>query len=241
LAPVGFDDMDFGVGLALSNLARVNTQAKNVILVECHNAFKGEGGRILPGNKEVFDLMGAVDKIDKHGELNSLKVGCAFDPMDEVSKEEGVGESGVKVIIVEVANQKIGYILLDSNNMEIGFREKILEKISDLNLGEAEIMTSDTHFVNALSGGHNPVGTKASELILESVYNCTKKAIDDLEEVSVACDVAMIKDIKTFGPNHATELVTTISSIVAVSRIFAPVIFIIAFLSVFIWIFYWAL
>jgi putative membrane protein len=110
-----------------------------------------------------------------------------------------------------------------------------------LDIDEAEIMTSDTHFVNALSGGHNPVGTKVPELIIDSVFNCTKKAIDDLEEVTVACDVAMIKDIKTFGPNHATELVTTISSIVAVSRIFAPVIFIIAFLSVFIWIFYWAL
>jgi putative membrane protein len=241
LAPVGFDDMDFGVGLALSNLARVNTNAKNVVLVECHNAFKGENGRILPGNKEVFELMGAVDKIDKPGELYGLKVGCAFDPMDEVSKDQGVGESGVKVMIVEVDNQKIAYILLDSNNMEIGFREQILEKISSLDIDEAEIMTSDTHFVNALSGGHNPVGTKVPELIIDSVFNCTKKAIDDLEEVTVACDVAMIKDIKTFGPNHATELVTTISSIVAVSRIFAPVIFIIAFLSVFIWIFYWAL
>jgi putative membrane protein len=241
MAPVGFDDMDFGVGLALINLAKARTNVDNVILVECHNAFQGDGGRILPGNKEVFELMDAVELLKKSEDQSSLKVGCANDPMDEVSKEEGVGESGVKAMIVEVDNQKTGYILLDSNNMVIGFRERIINHLKELGLDEAEIMTSDTHFVNALSGGHNPVGSKSQDIILEKVIKCTENAIKDLEDVTVACKVSKIEDLKTLGPTHATELVTTISSIVAVSKIFAPLIFIIAFLSAFIWIFYWAL
>ena len=241
MAPEGFDDMDFGVGLALINLAKAKTGADNVILVECHNAFKGEGGRILPGNKEVFELMDAVEKLQLPEKQENLKVGCAYDPMDDVSKDEGVGESGVKVMILEVDNQKTGYILLDSNNMIIGFRERILKNLKDIGLDEAEILTSDTHFVNALSGGHNPVGTKKQDLILEHIIKTTENAMKDLEDVTVACDVSRIKDLKTLGPTHATELVTTISSIVAVSKIFAPLIFIIAFLSAFIWIFYWAL
>jgi len=241
LAPVGFDDMDFGVGLALINLAKSKTGVDNVILVECHNAFKGDGGRILPGNKEVFDLMDAVEQLKKPKDLKSVKVGCASDPMEEISKEEGVGESGVKVMIIEVDNQKTGYILLDSNNMVIGFREKIIGLVKELSLDEAEVMTSDTHFVNALSGGHNPVGNKNQDLILDKIIKCTENAIKDLEDVSVGCEVSKIVDLKTLGPTHATELVTTISSIVAVSKIFAPLIFIIAFLSAFIWIFYWAL
>src|SRR5664280_1102106 len=238
MAPVGFDDMDFGVGLAIINLAKARTDADNVVLVECHNAFQGDGGRILPGNKEVFELMDAVEKLKKSDEQNNLKVGIANDPMDDVSKEEGVGESGVKAMIIEVYNQKTGYILLDSNNMVIGFRERIIKHLKKLGLDEAEIMTSDTHFVNALSGGHNPVGRKSQDIILEKVVECTKNAMEDLEDVTVACEVSKIKDLKTLGPTHATELVTTISSIVAVSKIFAPLIFIIAFLSAFIWIFY---
>jgi putative membrane protein len=241
MAPEGFDDMDFGVGLALINLAKAKTGAENVILVECHNAFKGDGGRILPGNKEVFELMDAVEKLQSPEEQNNIKVGCAYDPMDDVSKDEGVGESGVKVMVLEVDNQKTGYILLDSNNMIIGFRERILKHLKDIGLDEAEILTSDTHFVNALSGGHNPVGTKKQDVILEHIIKSTEDAMKDLEDVTVACDVSRIKDLKTLGPTHATELVTTISSIVAVSKIFAPLIFIIAFLSAFIWIFYWAL
>jgi putative membrane protein len=241
MAPVGFDDMDFGVGLAIINLAKARTGADNVVLVECHNAFQGDGGRILPGNKEVFELLDAAEKLKKSDEQHSIRVGIANDPMDDVSKEEGVGESGVKAMIVDVDNQKTGYILLDSNNMVIGFRERIIERLKDLGLDEAEIMTSDTHFVNALSGGHNPVGRKSQDIILEKVVECTRNAMEDLEDVTVACEVSKIKDLKTLGPTHATELVTTISSIVAVSKIFAPLIFIIAFLSAFIWIFYWAL
>lgn len=237
-SPKGFDDIDFGIGLALMNLAKASCEAQNVILVDCHNSFKGEGGRILPGNKEVFELMGAVEKIKAPGQENGIKVGCSSDPLDGMSKEDGIGQSGLKVMVIEVNAQKTAYILLDSNNMVIGFREKIIEKVKTLGLDMAEVMTTDTHFVNTLSGGHNPVGHRKQDEIINHVLKCTKDALNDLEDVSVGCKVVNIENIKTFGPLNATELVTTISSIVAVSRVFAPLVFIAALLFAFIWIFY---
>lgn len=238
-APRGFDDMDFGIGLALTNLAKANCDVKNVMIVDCHNCFKEEG-RILPGNKEVFELMGAVEKIKTPKKENGIKVGCASDPLDNLSKEDGIGQSGVKVMVVEVVGQKTAYILLDSNNMVDGFREKIIEEVQKLGVDCAEVMTSDTHFVNTLSGGHNPVGSKKQDEIIDSIVSCTKNALNDLEDVSVAAKVCNIEDLKTMGPTTATELVSTISSIIAVSRIFAPLIFLLAIMSVFIWLFYWA-
>ena len=239
LAPNGFDDIDFGVGLALMNLAKASGEVENVILVDCHNSFKGEGGRILPGNKEVFELMGAVEKLRAPQQENGIKVGCSGNPLDDISKEDGIGQSGVKVMVIEVNSaQKTAYILLDSNNMVIGFRDIILEKVKTLGLDCVEVMTTDTHFVNTMSGGHNPVGTKMQDEIVDAILKCTEEALADLEDVSVGCKVANIKDIKTFGPLNATELVTTISSIVAVSRIFAPLVFLLALVFVFIWIFY---
>jgi putative membrane protein len=236
-APHGFDDIDFGVGLSLINLARSQCDSENVILVDCHNSFKGESGRVLPGNKEVFELMGAVEKIECL-EKSGIKAGCSHNLMGELSRVEGIGQSGVKVLVTEVADQKTAYILLDSNNMVIGFREKILEKVKSLGIDEAEVMTTDTHSVNTLAGGHNPVGKKSQDHILDYIIQTTKEALNDVESVCVGCKVSRIKDLKTFGPNNATELVTTISSIVAVSRIFAPLVFILAILFVFVWTFY---
>jgi putative membrane protein len=158
--------------------------------------------------------------------------------LDDFTKEQGVGQSGVKVMIIEVGKQKTAYILLDANNMVLGYREKILDAVKALGVDEAEVMTTDTHYVNTLSGGHNPIGSKMQNEILEEILKCTKIALDDLEPVKVAMKVAEIDDIKTLGPTHATELVTTISSIIAVSKVFAPLVFILAFIFAFLWIFY---
>ena len=62
--------------------------------------------------------------------------------------------------------------------------------------------------------------------------------IEDLEEVEVGTGTKRIKNLHTFGPNNSTELISTISSIVAVSKIIAPVLLITALVIVFIWIFY---
>lgn len=235
-APKGFDDIDFGVGLAVMNAARA-TGARNVMVVDCHNSFIPDS-RILPGNKEVFELLDAVDKIPKNEDKEPFQIGCSFNPMDDFSKEQGVGQSGVKVMVVEVGKQKTAYILLDANNMVIGYRDKIIKAVKSLGIDEMEVMTTDTHYVNTLSGGHNPIGSKMEEEIIEEIKKCTLEAMDDLEPVEVAAAVAPIKDIKTMGPTHATELVTTISSIIAVSKVIAPLIFVLAFIFAFLWVFY---
>jgi putative membrane protein len=64
-APLGFDDIDFGVGLSLIKAAQGHTKAKIVVLVDCHNSFKGESGRVLPGNPEVFQLLDAIENSRK--------------------------------------------------------------------------------------------------------------------------------------------------------------------------------
>lgn len=235
-SPEGFDDIDFGVGLAVMNAAK-SKGVKNVIMVDCHNSFVPDS-RILPGNREVFQLLGAVDKIPGNQDNETIQVGCSYDPMDGFTKEQGVGQSGVKVMVVEVGKQKTAYILLDANNMVLNYREKILNAVQALGVDEAEVMTTDTHYVNTLSGGHNPVGSKMQDEIIEEILKCVKLAMNDLEPVQAAMKVAEIDDIKTLGPTHATELVTTISSIIAVSKVFAPLIFLLAFIFAFLWIFY---
>ena len=238
-APLGFDDIDFGVGLAIIKAAQGHTKAENVILVDCHNSFKGESGRVLPGNPEVFHLLSAVEKLEKPSE-SELKMGCANETIQELGKRSGVGQSGVKVMILDVNGQKTAYILLDANNMVIGFRDEIITAVEKLGLDHTEVMTTDTHFVNTLSGGHNPLGTRDRDIIVTKTAECVKNALNDLEPVQVGAKTVKLSSINTLGPTHATELVTTITSIVAVSRIVAPLLFVLALFFVFIWIFYWA-
>jgi len=241
LAPYGSDDIEFSVGLSMMSQSQKQCNVKSTVVVDCHNSFNEEKGRVLPGNPEVFQLLDAIDKIKCENLSEGIKIGCANDLMEDLDKNQGIGKSGLKTMIIEVQNQKTAYVLLDSNNMEIGFREEIINAVKSddkLNIDEIEVMTTDTHFVNTLSSGYNPVGVTKREEIIDYIKSSIYNANQDLEPVEVACSVERIKGLNTFGPNNSVELISTISSIVAVSKIMAPIIFILAILFVFVWIFY---
>ena len=237
-APEAVDDIEFGVGLTMMAQSRSKCNVKDSVIVDCHNSFAPESGEVLPGNAEVFDLMDVIDKINPDESKDTIKIGCWQDDMTTLDKQEGVGESGIKTMVIEVSNQRTAYVLFDSNNMEIGFRQEIIEAVSDLDIDEIEVMTTDTHTVNTISRGYNPIGIAKREEIIEYVRISIQKAIEDLEKVEVGTGTEKIRNLNTFGPNNSTELISTISSVVAVSKIIAPVLLITALLIVFMWIFF---
>ncbi len=237
-APEAVDDIEFGVGLTMMAQSRSKCNVEDSIIVDCHNSFAPESGEVLPGNAEVFHLIEVIDKIDANQPKNTIKIGCCHNNMPTLDKQAGIGESGVKTMVIEVDNQRTAYVLFDSNNMEIGFRQEIIDAVSDLDIDEIEVMTTDTHTVNTLSRGYNPIGIAKRDEIIEYVKTSIIEAIDDLEKVEVGTGTEKIKNLNTFGPKNSTELISTISSVVAVSKIIAPVLLITALLIVFIWIFF---
>ena len=181
-APNGSDDIEFGVGLTMMTQSISKCNVKDSVIVDCHNSFTPESGEVLPGNPEVFDLIDVIDKVESDNEEYAcIKVGCCADTMETLDKHEGIGESGLKVMIIDVDGQRTAYVLFDSNNMEIGFRQEIIDATKDLDIDEIEVMTTDTHTVNTLSRGYNPVGIEKRPEIIEYVIKCIKIAIDDLE------------------------------------------------------------
>ena len=236
-APQAVDDIEFGVGLTMMGQSRNHCNVKDSIIVDCHNSFTPESGEVLPGNEEVFQLMEVIDLIKTNPNTYEVKVGCYENTIGTLGKNEGIGESGIKTMVVEVDNQRTAYVLFDSNNMEHGFRQEIIDAVSNLDIDEIEVMTTDTHSVNTLSRGYNPVGIDKRDDIIEYVKISIQEAIKDLEKVEVGTGTEKIKNLKTFGPNNSTELITTISSVVAVSKIIAPVLLITALTIIFFWIF----
>ena len=236
-APSGSDDIEFGVGLATMLESQRILGTKNNILVDCHNSFNAETGEVNPGNPELFQLLDTVKLIEAKDLEYEIQVGCHYTDLGGFDKHQGIGESGLKTMVIEVNGQRTAYVLFDSNNMELGYRETIFNSVQDLEIDAIEVMTTDTHTVNTLSAGYNPVGTVEKEKILDYIRLSINEAINDLEPVEAGTATERIYGLKTFGPNNSTELISTISSIVAVSKIIAPLIFIVAILFVLIWIF----
>ena len=237
-APEAVDDIEFGVGLTMMAQSRNHCKVKDSVIVDCHNSFTAESGEVLPGNSEVFQLIDVIDLIEPEQEKYDIKIGCHSDNMDDLDKNEGVGESGIKTMIIEVGNQRTAYVLFDANNMEIGFRQEIIDAVSDLEIDEIEVMTTDTHTVNTISRGYNPIGIVKRAEIIEYARASIIEAIKDIEKVEVGTGTNKIKNLNTFGPKNSTELISTISSVVAVSKIIAPVLLITSLFIAFLWIFF---
>ena len=236
-APSGSDDIEYAVGLAAMIESQKELGTENNILVDCHNSFNEEKGGVLPGNPELFQLIDTIKLIEPLDLEHDIKVGCYYTDLGGFDKHQGIGESGLKTMVIEVNGQRTAYVLFDSNNMELGYRETLFNAVKDLDIDEIEVMTTDTHTVNTLSAGYNPVGTVEKEKIIEYVKISINEAINDLEPVEAGTNIERILNLKTFGPNNSTELISTISSIVAVSKIIAPLTFIVAIIFVIIWIF----
>ena len=237
-APSGSDDIEFAVGLATMIESQKELNIKNPILVDCHNSFNAEKGGVLPGNPELFQLLDTIKLIEKKDLEHEIRVGCYHTDLGGFDKHQGIGESGLKTMVIEVNGQRTAYVLFDSNNMELGFRETIFNAVKDFDIvDEIEVMTTDTHTVNTLSAGYNPVGTVEKEKIIDYIKLSIIESINDLEPVEVGTNTERILNLKTFGPNNSTELISTISSIVAVSKIIAPLTFIVAIIFVLVWIF----
>ena len=237
-APEAVDDIEFGVGLTMMAQSRNHCNVKDSVIVDCHNSFTAESGEVLPGNSEVFQLIDVIDSINPEQEKYDIKIGCHADNMENLDKNDGVGESGIKTMIIEVGGQRTAYVLFDANNMEIGFRQEIIDAVSNLEIDEIEVMTTDTHTVNTISRGYNPIGIVKRAEIIEYVKISITEAIKDLEKVEVGTGTEKIENLNTFGPKNSTELISTISSVVAVSKIVAPVLLITSLFIAFAWIFF---
>ncbi len=237
-APEAVDDIEFGVGLSMMAQSRSHCNVEDSIIVDCHNSFTPESGEVLPGNSEVFELIDVIDTIDPEQPKHEVRIGCYHNNMETLDKHDGVGESGIKTMIVEVGDQRTAYVLFDANNMEIGFRQEIIDAVSNLEIDEIEVMTTDTHTVNTLSRGYNPIGITKRKEIIEYVRISIQEALKDLEKVEVGTGTEKIENLNTFGPKNSTELISTISSVVAVSKIIAPVLLITSLFIAFIWIFF---
>jgi putative membrane protein len=114
-------------------------------------------------------------------------------------------------MLVDVVGQRTAYVLIDGNNIAAGVREKILEHVLIL-VDRAEVMTTDSHVVNTITG-KNPVGmhVPVSEF-LPFVMQAVRAAADDLTPAETAAGTAHCEHVVVFGSNRISQLASTVNA-----------------------------
>jgi putative membrane protein len=213
------------------------------IVVNAHNSIK---------NILDFDL--SLETLKKVA-LKSLKkalslphypfeVGIKTVYPKEFTLKDGLGPGGITSLVVNVAEQKTAYVVIDGNNMVSGLREELLSSLKSSGFHEAEVFTTDTHAVSAVvlgTRGYHPIGEKMDKTILfNHILRVTEEAALNLESCRSGCVQILVPDIRVIGEERLHSLSTLVdSALQRAKKIVFPIFgiegfLLIAFLSFFV-------
>lgn len=208
------EDLDYAVGAIV--MAEGHRWYENVGFVDAHNCMVEVTSVVLPASPAGSEYIAASRQAMERqadAELYAFSVGVAQRVLP-FSREQGFGDMGVLVLVTEVAEVRMAYVLFDGNNVHMGVREVLRDAVLTAGVSEAEIMTTDSHVVNTISG-RNPVGMAVSaEDILPHLLAAVTEAIADLSPARVAVATGMCRDVEVFGPSRTVQLSATVNAMV---------------------------
>ncbi len=208
------EDLDYAVGAIV--MAEGHRWYENVGFVDAHNCMVEVTSVVLPASPAGSEYIAASRQAMERqadAEPSAFSVGVAQRVLP-FSREQGFGDMGVLVLVTEVAGVRTAYVLFDGNNVHMGVREVLRDAVLTAGVSEAEIMTTDSHVVNTISG-RNPVGMAVSaEDILPHLLAAVAEAIADLSPARVAAATGMCRDVEVFGPSRTVQLSATVNAMV---------------------------
>jgi putative membrane protein len=179
MAPKGMEDVPETVGSMIREYAS-QLGIKNILIVDSHNAMgdipKAEDSKnlIMAGKQCLEKLKDAEQYVFKVGFANSEDI------YSKILPAEDLGQAGLAVIVIEVREKRYLLGWADSNNMENGLREHIIDSLNNKGIEMIEVCTSDTHSTSGkrTRQGYYPLGNISSHSkIAEIFFEISSKSI----------------------------------------------------------------
>jgi putative membrane protein len=151
LSPHGMEDIPNYIKKEIEQYGN-NRNYTKIMTVDCHNAMgeeisKEDGEDMLKAAKSCLDSLITKDSFPiEFGYANT-------EEMDVWAEDIGMG--GLGITCLKINNKKYFLGWADSNNMENGVREKIIEDFSNNGNNLLEICTSDTHYAAVKARNRN--------------------------------------------------------------------------------------
>jgi len=151
LSPHGMEDIPSYMKTEIVQYAE-NRNYSRTMIVDCHNAMgeeisKEDGEDMLKAAKSCLDSLITKDSFP-------IELGYANTEEMDVWTED-LGMAGLGIICLKLNDKKYFLGWADSNNMENGVREKIIDIFTKRDYQLLEICTSDTHYAPVKARNRN--------------------------------------------------------------------------------------
>ena len=210
-SPLRTEDVDFSIGMTI--MAEGHRWFPHVAVVDAHNCMTDLSSPVLLATLSAIEYQkAAVEAMEacRTAPQFPFQVGIAHHTLP-FSREMGFGDLGVQVLVTDIDGQRTAYVLIDGNNMALGVREILLDEVLKV-VDDAEIMTTDSHVVNTITG-KNPVGMHVPVAeITPYVIRALDAAIENLTPAQAAASTAQCEHIVVFGSNRISQLASTVNA-----------------------------
>lgn len=184
LSPHGMEDVPSHMKKEIEQLGS-NRHFERILVVDCHNAMGEEIGEV--DSQDMLKAAKATLETLVTKESYPLEFGYAnSDGMNISTPDLGPGGLGVLCLKINGAKYFLGWS--DSNNMENGLREHIVNHFAKNGMTLVELCTSDTHFSSVVvrtRTGYYPFGKISTpDTIAEWYHTIAKQAEKKLEPTS---------------------------------------------------------
>jgi putative membrane protein len=230
-APENMEDVPFEVGERIASRC-LALGGRVAAVIDAHNSIKSGEQTPSLAERDLVDLQEAAESAiirALNDKQSVFKIGAARVVPSNWGLEQGMGYGGIAALVVLSEEQRVAYIVVDGNNMVSGLREKILEALKELGIDEGEVLTTDTHAVNAIAlveRGYRPVGEVIDHgEFVSQVKETVSKALLDARESKVSCKVGEIRGVKAFGRSNLVKLGQLVDMMFSFAKMLAFAVF----------------
>ncbi|MFA6331617.1 MAG: DUF2070 family protein [Methanoregula sp.] len=229
-SPLVTEDLDFALGFAIMKAGE--RYFPHVGFVDAHNCLDALADGVYPGTELGMEYLGAAEAAfaaTAQKEQVPFSAGYAHRTLP-FSRQEGFGDLGVQVLVVNSGIQKTAYVLFDGNNMQTGTRDEIRKRLLCL-VDECEVATTDTHVVNTVSG-RNQVGLRVGvDAFYPLVEEAVREALADAAPARTAGTTAWCRGVVVFGSQRISQIASTVNGMMGFLIPVAVIILLGAFLT----------
>ena len=205
----------------------------STVIVDAHNsryenAPEDELQGVRHNTKYMNEYVEAIKRLGKPSHSSSrIKAGVSsIDVYERLGAPVDLAPGKLNVIIFFFNGFKRAMIQFNANNMLPSFRSDIINHVKKSFGMDAEVYTTDTHFVNSLErNASNVLGRQTNpSRVIPILDRAMKEAIVDAENVDVYHKRDVMKNFRIWGPDVREKAIAVVTSVMGFARILVPAI-----------------
>jgi putative membrane protein len=209
LSPLSYDDLPKKIEVEIEKIAE--KKGLRAMVVDSHNSIDLEGGPMDYEEKDVLiAAKKAIEAASSEPKYLFQAASARFIPT-EWDTDDGMGPGGISALVLSLSGRGCyAYLVVDGNNMTTGLRDKLVSTVLDMELDGVEVMTSDTHIVNAIGAterGYYPIGDRMNkDKLVDYVVEVLEEALGRLEPGAALSSRTVVEDLTVLGQKGLSTL-----------------------------------